>query len=104
MNSDDVVQWREAAVNDGWQIDPMSQSETTETWARLEREGFLAQVIARPQGLFKHIPNAHYDVHIWGPDKLAIAPKFPYRFQDIVDRMSLCANCGAVGETVRISF
>jgi len=44
----EIEQWRDAAVADGWSIKPTYQSEVVEQAASLERDGFHAQVIARP--------------------------------------------------------
>lgn len=95
--------WREAAIADGWQAEPTyGDHEPLEQAWKLRRDGFTIQGLSRP-GSDKMLPSA--DVHIWGPDGLAIEPPAEYDFAAIVRGSQTCSECGAHPVTTeRVAF
>lgn len=80
--------WRDAAVADGWSIEPTYAHEPKEHAFRLWRDGYCAQGLARP------IPGPHGtipvpEIHIWGPDGLSIKTPETYDFEHIRRRWRL---------------
>lgn len=93
----EVIRWREAAIADGWEAEPLyGDHEPIGKAAKLTREGYVAQVYARDEN------NAM--VSVWGPDGLAVDPPIPYEWDAIVYMTKVCAYCGRVGDTVRLGF
>jgi len=93
-----VRAWRNAAVADGWHIEPTYQHESADRAARLRHpEGFIAQVVTREKGLV--------DLHIWGPDGLAINPYQTYDMDRIRAGIRVCMECHAHDvDTQRVGF
>ena len=108
-NSDDQLQavreFRDAAVADGWRIDPTYANESVDRAARLTRDGYVMQVLTRDNREHKYRYTYDASVHIWGPDGLTIrTPEF-YSFPEIEARAQTCSACGKTGvETTRYSF
>lgn len=97
-----VVAWREAAVKDGWSIQPTFYTEPVESHASLYKEGFQAHVKARikTKGKWKY----EAQVCLWGPDRLAVRVPKIYDWEKIVVGLKTCNVCGAIGETFQYSF
>jgi hypothetical protein len=99
-----VVDYREAAIADGWSCEPTyGRDESMERAAKLKRDGFVMHVISRvgTPGTFKY----EAQVTIWGPDGLQINPSKVYDWQAIQAAVKTCNSCGRVGvETKRYSF
>lgn len=94
--------WRDAAVADGWSIQPTYDHESVDRAWRLGREGFKALGLTRP-GNERELPCA--SVHVWGPDGLAVRPPPVYDWPAIVAGARTCSACGTVDvETQRFSF
>ena len=97
-------QWRNAAVADGWSIEPTYEHEPQEHAFRLRRDGFVVQGLARP------IPGPHGttpapQISIWGPDGLAIDPPETYDIEKIRRGAETCGSCGAYPvKTERVAF
>lgn len=95
--------WRDAAVADGWSIEPTYDYEPVERAWRLSREGFSVQGITRAARDDTEMTTA--DIHIWGPDGLAIRPPPIYDWSAIVAGSRTCNACGATDvETQRYGF
>lgn len=83
-----------AAVADGWSIEPTYPShETAEQACRLRRDGYVALCLMRelPAGGRWRFNTC---VHLWGPDRLAITPPYPYDFAAIQAGLRTCLSCG----------
>jgi hypothetical protein len=89
--------YREAAVNDGWEIEPTHAHEPITSCATLKKNDFVMMINTRTeQGKWKYVAS----VHIWGPDKKAIEPGDIYNWNYIQNGLSRCNNCGV--ENVKI--
>lgn len=100
-----VCDWRDAAIADGWTCEPAyPKSEDWTESCKLDKDGFSAMVITRTKTAgIKWKYEAM--VSIWGKDKLQIIAKFPYNWEDVVDGLTTCNNCGAKNvHTERYSF
>jgi len=97
-----AVAWREAAIKDGWIIEPTYKLEPMESHASLKKEGFHATVMARikTSGRWKY----EAQVSVWGPDRLAIRPPRIYSWEAIVAGLNTCNVCGNTGEMFSYSF
>lgn len=96
--------WREALEADGWSIEKTYGHEPVEHAWSAKKDGFSVQGLARP------ISNedgkvCSPEIHIWGPDGLAIAVPDEYTMQGLIERLRWCSFCPAknVG-TVRVAF
>lgn len=97
-----AAEWRDAAVADGWSIEPTYPHESVETAWRLLRDGFQVQGLTRPES-DKSMPVA--TIHIWGPDGLAIKVPPIYAWGPIAAGVRTCSACGATDvETQRVGF
>lgn len=98
--------WRDAAVADGWSIEPTYQTEPVERAARLSRDGFSAQIITRtPEEGHRWRTTYEGSVHIWGPDSLAVKAPHPYSWERLTAGLRTCHDCGATDvETQRVGF
>lgn len=98
-----AIAWREAALADGWTIEPTyQQHEPMETAFKMHRDGFLVQGLARP-------PSATMlgtgEIHCWGPDGLAIHAGEIYDFAALQADLRICHNCAKADvDTMRYSF
>jgi hypothetical protein len=104
-----VEAFRDAAVADGWSIEPTYASESVERAANLHKNGFTMSVLTRdkrndPEHLRgKWAVEAH--VSIWGPDGLALSVPESYDWQVIQEAIHTCDNCKKrVEQTHRYSF
>ena len=98
-----ALEWRDAAVADGWDMEPTyGDHESVDTAWRLRRDGYSIQGISRP-GSDKELPTA--GVSIWGPDGLAIHPPLEYDWEAIRRGAETCSECGKYPvQTVRVAF
>lgn len=103
---DSVVAYRDAAVADGWSIrGTYEPSESVERAARLQRDGFVMQVLTRDNSERAHGKKFEASVHIWGPDGLAVTPPPLYDFAEIAARTRVCSACKKRDvDTERYSF
>ena len=89
---EEVTSWREAAVADGWIIRPTYRHEPVESAATLDKDGFKAMLLARPATKTRRNWN---DVHVWGPDGLAIDPPKEYSMDALIAGLRQCHYCSA---------
>lgn len=99
---DEAIAWREAAVKDGWSIKSTYKHEAVESHASLEKEGFVASVMARELNKSKFKYQA--DVTVWAPDGLQIRVPRIYSWDKIIEGIHTCNKCGEHGETYQYSF
>ena len=110
-----VISFRDAAIADGWAIKPSYPSESMGRASRLEKEGFIIQVLSRdntPESKFPPNPNDRVgikweyevDIHIWGPDGLIIREPSSYDWEEIKKGVITCNQCGKEGKTFRFFF
>jgi hypothetical protein len=103
---DAVHAYRNAAVLDGWTLEPTyPKHEAADRAATLKREGFVMMTLSRENTDKRE--KFHYEakVHIWGPDGLAISPPDTYNFAEIQARIRQCHYCNAKGvDTRRVGF
>lgn len=102
-------QWRDAAVADGWEIQPTyGDHEGVERAAKLRREGYVVQILTRDNAARKAATGARHSfeasISIWGPDGLHIKTPAFYSWEAIKAAAERCDNCGARGPTQRYSF
>ncbi len=103
MNLQQVCEWRDAAVADGWQMAPTGSNTPAEHRATLTKDGYIVLVDSYAAGTY-WVKQDTADISIWGPDGLAIKTPEPYSMKDIIAGTKVCAECGKVGETVRVGF
>ena len=102
-----VADWFDAAIADGWLAEQTYKHEPLERAARLRRDGFTAQILRRSEANGRKPGKWKYEamVSLWGPDRLAINPPFPYDMTAIIAGLRTCNACGATDvETQRYSF
>ena len=106
-----AIAYRLAAMADGWKCLPTyGDHEPVERAAKLTREGFTMSIISRSSHDPDHQhpgPVWHYEanVHIWGPDGLAIAPPPAYDWNAIIASVRHCNYCNANDvDTKRVGF
>ena len=99
-----TIAFRDAAVRDGWSIQPTYQSLPVEHAATLEKDGFTIQILTLENGdTGKWKYRASF--HIWGPDGLQITPSETYDWKAITTGQTTCNECGTTDvETKRFSF
>ena len=104
----DPVEWartyRDDAIADGWDAEPMYQQEAFERAARLQRDGWVMNVFARPP---KEKFRGDVNVTIWGPDGLSVRISFPtaYSMAYLIGELRCCPECGAKNvNTYRVAF
>lgn len=101
-----AIAWRDAAMADGWSIQPTYESESSERASTLHKEGWTAQILTRDNsGLapLKYLYEA--SVNVWGPDGMGIIPPDVYDWEKIKAGLTTCNSCGKPGvETHRYSF
>jgi hypothetical protein len=92
-----AVAWREAAVADGWAIEPTYPgSEGTDRAAKLKRDGWVAMILTRTPVEGDRWRD-HYEgaVHVWGPDRMAVVPGAAYSWDRLRAGLRHCAYCNA---------
>ncbi len=97
-----IIEFRDAAVRDGWAIQrTYPNHEPIESAASLEKDGFKMMILSRPTELHKFDAN----IHIWGPDRLAIKIPDGYSWESIKDGLGVCGFCGKTKvETRGVAF
>jgi hypothetical protein len=88
-----VLEFRSAAVADGWLMQPLYPSrEPEERASRLTKEGFSLIVLSRVD-----LKDWKYEasVRVWGPDGLPIPTPATYAWAPIVAGLRCCHECGA---------
>ena len=98
-----VLDWKAAAIADGWTCEPTYHGESEDRACRLWRDGYLVSVIARePQdGRFK----SEYSLHAWCPKGIALEIPIPYSFEALAANTRRCSWCKREDmETVRVAF
>lgn len=91
MNREQVIAWREAAVKDEWLIAPLWTNVSTDTAARLTKEGFVCQIYS----------TNNFSVAVWGADGLAVDVPDVYSWDIIKDNLTRCTNCHQIVSSVR---
>lgn len=100
-----VMQFRDAAVADGWSIRPTYSSEDVSRACTLERDGFKMLILTRDNRMESGRWKFNTEIHMWAPDRLAVAVPPFYDFEEIVRRTRTCASCKAENvDTQRYSF
>lgn len=87
--------WRDAAVADGWSIEPTyPNNEGADRACRLKREGFVAQIITRettkPEAKYRYEAS----VSVWAPDDMTIVPPDVYDWAEVRGAATACNQCG----------
>lgn len=101
----EVVAWREAAIKDGWSIEPTYQSESQDRASSLWKEGFHALILTRDNSSKHGKYSYEANVSVWGPDGLAVSAGEVYDWMRIKAGLRHCHACGANGvDTQRYSF
>lgn len=101
-----VRQWRDAAVADGWAIEPTyGDHESVDRAARLSREGFTCQILTRDNSDKGGKWKAEADINVWGPDGLAVKVPAFYSWEALTAALSRCSACKATNvKTTRVGF
>ena len=102
----EVQEYREAAVADGWKIEPLYETESVQSAAKLTRDGWVMHVMARDLRKPGRLKGPSYEacVTIWGPDRLQITVPHPYSWHLIEAALSKCMKCGQSAEVERVGF
>lgn len=83
-----LLDWKEAAIKDGWVISPMYDGhESVERAAKLSKEGgWVAHVIVREEYL---------SIHVWTDNGLSTISKvsFPYSMESLQEQTKVCHFC-----------
>lgn len=96
MTKEEIIKFKEDAINDGWEIEPIYENESIETAFRLTKEGYDISIILR---------DNYKSVAIWGPDGLQIPPQQKYDMDYLRKALTCCPICGAESvKTYRYSF
>ena len=99
-----VQAYRDAAIADGWTVEPTYAAEEIGRACRLKKSDFVMMVLTRenrPGGKFAYEVRAY----LWGPDGLAIKPQAPHNWDQIKEGLRVCGWCGATGvHTERVGF
>lgn len=105
VTKQEVIAWRLAAIEDGWNIEPTYKHEPVERAATLRKDGWVASTISRPPGSPRPSSKGTNSINVWGPDKLQIQPAIPYSWDALVAGLRTCHNCGAQDvDTTRYYF
>lgn len=107
-----VVAWRDAAMTDGWKLESVYSDEPAISYGRITKDGYKGNVCARVTSemktRIKHHTNKwafNSEIHLWGPDGLAITAPFPYSWSAILSNATKCDECEEVGVvTLRVAF
>jgi len=98
-----VIEFKLAAINDGWECIPTYQNESVDRAATLKREGFIMMILTREHSNIKWRYEA--DIHIWGPDGLSIDAPKQYDMNKIKEGLRICDQCGVKNvDTQRVGF
>jgi hypothetical protein len=101
LTIEEVEEYRDAMIEDGWTIVPTYGNESVESASKLDREDFTCRALTRR----KADGRAIFDLCIWGPDKLVVDYPIPYSFKEIKKNLRKCNYCKAPDvDTVRVGF
>lgn len=106
-----VVKFRTEAIKDGWTYEPTyGNHESWESHCSLSKNDFKMSIstrttetsfILKKGGKWKY----EADIHIWGPDGLAIEPPKEYNMGEIIKGLKKCSWCETEDvETQRVAF
>ncbi|MEF8793998.1 hypothetical protein [Thiohalorhabdus sp.] len=84
-----IIQWRDAAIADGWLVVPKVPGQDWEQACVLHREDFQALCVTRNEGTDT--------LTIWAPDGMQVPTPNPYDWEKVKDGVSTCLFCGATG-------
>ena len=105
---DAVVQFRAAAVADGWTSESTYLGhESVERASKHSKDGFHMMILTRSAENGRKPGKWDYEaaVNIWGPDRLVIEPPLTYDFAAIQRGLRKCSWCGKEDvETQRVAF
>ena len=102
MNRQEVAAWVQAAQEDGWSVRPTYRNESVKQAAKLQKDGWEAAIISRPQS---RMLIEHADITVWGPDGLQVLVNTPYSWDALVAGLRTCGSCGATDvETTQYYF
>lgn len=101
---DAVVAWRDAAIADGWSVEPyFPNHEPVSSASKLRREGYIASILTREKVNSKW--KFECQMSVWGPDGLAIKVPVVYDWQKISTSQRRCNYCKAEDvETHQVGF
>jgi len=108
-NARPILEWIQAATDDGWSSGPTYESEPVAWAGRMEKEGFVVSYLLRPIGRkgFKDRIEKSGEValHGWCPKGISIRFKHPYSWEQIQAETTRCPQCGKGDvKTVRVGF
>jgi len=100
-----VIQFRDAAVADGWVMTPTYDFESVDRASHLHKDGFVISILSRDNSEAERNYKYEAQVSIWGPDGMAIKPPQTYDWPTIQAGLRTCNKCGATDvNTERYSF
>lgn len=102
-----VKAWRDAAVADGWSVEPTyapqgkSKGEPVESAAKLHRDGWTASILTRdnqdkPGRKWKY----EAQVSVWDPNGRGVAPGATYDWDRLREDSLRCDKCGTLVDRV----
>ena len=102
---DAVVAFRDAALADGWSIEPTYKNgEAAESYGTLFRDGFTMHAKARVKDVGEKW-SYEAEIVLWGPDGLCIPTPRVYSMDTLIKSLRVCPKCKTEDvETVRYSF
>lgn len=97
--------WRDAAVADGWSVEPTyGDHEPVESAAKLTRQGWVCLILTRTKEAGRKW-RFEAEVSVWAPDRLRVETPAFYDFEALVAGTRVCSACKAADvETQRFSF
>lgn len=98
--------WREAAIADGWDVEPLYDCEEVERAAKLTKQGWVIFVFARtPEPGHKWKTNTQCEVAAWGPDRLHVDTPDVYDPQVLECGLRHCGRCNRDNvDVTRVGF
>jgi hypothetical protein len=103
----EVCAFRDAAVADGWSIEPTyGRHEAVDRFATLRRDGFTMHAKARTKDKDWQKWKYEAEITIWGPDGMVLKPgATAYDWAAIQAAVRTCNLCGATDvDTERYGF
>lgn len=92
----EVKEWTDAAIKDGWKSFPTYDHEPIEQAMRLVKGEYIASAIMRPANKKPHwaIKKDEASLHLWKDKGLTgIKPPFPYSMEAIKVNEKICDKC-----------
>jgi hypothetical protein len=100
--------WREAAINDGWEVEPLyPKHEEISSACRLTKDGFVAQILTREfSGTEARAYRYQAEVHVWGSDRLVVDVPYNYPGFEAIQKLQYrCNYCKTENvPTQRVNF